>query len=727
MPHPEKSVAEVVLDKVVLKTLDYAIPASLATICVGTRVEVKVRNSIQKGYVVALKNSSSCTQLSPIEKIVPGSIPTNLVKLLIWVAGYYCTALSKVFFSTISSVVKKDVAKKTFIFLRLATTKKAIIAKLPTMKKKQPAQAKILEYFLKTKECYQANLINDIKANTNSIKNLIKEGYLKAEKRNKKISEHILAMDYFSSATKQLNAEQAKALTFLKGKLGQFSTTLLFGVTGSGKTEIYMQLITESLNRDKNVIILVPEVTLTTHLIEKFKSRFDTMIAIIHHKRLATARQTEWKAILDNRVKIIIGARSAIFAPLSNIGCIIVDEEHDASYKQKAEMPTYNARDVAIMRAKIENCPIVLGSATPSLESYHNALKGKYHLLELKKRINTTLPKITICNMQNSRGYLSPPLIDGIIERHKNGEQVILFFNRRGYHTKRACSNCLQDTLCPKCDVSLIYHKTASKLLCHLCDYEMLSKTACSNCKAIAFTYKGIGTQHIEKTLKKLFPELHVLRLDRDSTLKRGACEDIFIQFNSGKADILVGTQMVAKGLDFPAVTLVGIINLDAMLYFPHFRAQEQLFQTIIQVAGRAGRRHKAGSVILQTTHPTHPTIIHAVRGDYEPFYENEIAERKSYLFPPFVRLLRVEVAAKNRVKAQQAIFTIYKKLLALQETQAMQPKESYYAKINEWYRFEMLCKTRSMSRLATDITKHNIIPPYNRHLKVLFDIDHSS
>ena len=720
---PNTKIAEVVLDKLSIKVLDYQIPAILSHLTIGSRVKVPIKKSYQLGYITAVKDSSPIKDPLPIKEEADQPIPYNLIALLKWISQYYCTPLSKVFYSLIPRAIKKESRPAEYKFLKLKSTKKEIIRRLPEIKTRAPAQAKALEFFLKHKKGYQNDIVKELNITPSVINTLINRGYIKAEKRTKIFSDHLFDLEYFSSIPKVLNEEQKKAVSNLTTKLNSFSTTLLFGVTGSGKTEVYLNLISKVLDSEKSVLVLVPEVALTIHLVEKFKSRFDRKIAVIHHRRTASARKEVWKKILSQEIKMVIGARSAVFAPLKDIGLIVVDEEHDSSYKQTEEMPTYNARDVAVMRAKIENCPIILGSATPSLESYNNAKNGKYNLITMKERISSKLPIISICDMKNSRGYISPKLLDAILTRYKAGEQSILFLNRRGYRAIRICDNCSETTGCPNCDMALVYHKKEDLLRCHLCNYDTSKMSPCENCNGRGpFTYRGVGTEHLEKTLQKLAPQLNVVRLDRDTTTKKGAYEEIFHKFSSSKANVMIGTQMVAKGLDFPEVTLVGIVNLDATLTYPHFRANEILFQMITQVAGRGGRRERQGEVILQTSYPDHPMILQATEGDYVKFYDSEMKNRESFQFPPFVKLSRILVTSKNYEVVKDKIWEIYNGLKEVKGIQCFQPIDSFKSKINGYYRMEFMCKSANIGLLSNYLRSTSLFDSY---YKVIIDIDH--
>jgi primosomal protein N' (replication factor Y) len=444
----------------------------------------------------------------------------------------------------------------------------------------------------------------------------------------------------------------------------QSATFLLYGVTGSGKTEIYLQAIAQALEQGKGAIVLVPEIALTPQTVERFKARFSsgklqTLVAVLHSHLSAGERHDEWHKIRQGRARIVIGARSAIFAPVEPLGLIIVDEEHESTYKQE-EAPRYHARDVAIMRGQMENAVVVLGSATPSLESFYNCKRGKFTLLELPERVdNQKLPHVRVVDMRQAaeKGppLFSPQLKEAITQRLERGEQTILFLNRRGYSTSLQCPKCGYVANCPNCSVSLTYHRIDQKLSCHICGHHEKVPPVCPNpnCKNLAIRFAGTGTQKVEAVLAKLFPKARVKRMDADTMKRKDDYRRVLGDFRAGKIDILVGTQMIAKGLHFPNVTLVGIIYADSALHQPDFRAGERTFQLLTQVAGRAGRGDVEGEVFVQAFTPFHPAIQYARRHDFNGFYEQEIEFREQLKYPPVSRVALLTLKGHNEEKVK--------------------------------------------------------------------------
>ncbi|MFJ7404802.1 MULTISPECIES: primosomal protein N' [unclassified Lysinibacillus] len=459
----------------------------------------------------------------------------------------------------------------------------------------------------------------------------------------------------------QLTDEQAVALNAIAHSLDTHSasTFLLQGVTGSGKTEVYLQAIQKVLNEGKEAIMLVPEISLTPQMTERFRSRFGEMVAVMHSGLSVGEKYDEWRKIQQGKVRVVVGARSAIFAPFTNLGLIILDEEHESTYKQE-DSPRYHARDVAIWRSQYYQCPVILGSATPALESFARAKKGVYTLLTLKQRaLHQAMPTVFVADMREelqkgNRSMFSELLIEGIRTRLERQEQMVLFLNRRGYSSFVLCRDCGTVVQCPNCDISLTYHRTTEKLKCHYCGYEEHVPQICPQCQSEHIRYFGTGTQKVEEEIYKLFPEARVLRMDVDTTKHKGAHEEILQAFGEGQADILLGTQMIAKGLDFPNITLVGVLSADTSLHLPDYRAAERTFQLLTQVSGRAGRHDKPGEVVIQTYTPEHYAIELAKVQDYEPFYEREMFLRRRSGYPPYYFVALIQVSHEDVMMAAE-------------------------------------------------------------------------
>ena len=449
-----------------------------------------------------------------------------------------------------------------------------------------------------------------------------------------------------------LNAAQQHAVNVIK-QIGQ-GVVLLHGVTGSGKTEVYLEAIAAVVAAEKEVIVLIPEITLTTQITERFKQRFGNLVAVIHSGLSMGERYDEWRKIHRGEVKIVVGARSAVFAPFTKIGLIIVDEEHEATYKQE-EMPRYHAIEVAKQRAATHGCGVVLGSATPSLEAYARATKGVYELVELPERAvaDSAKPVINLIDMNqhvltSKSGIMSNVLEEKIAEHLAKKEQIILFLNRRGYANFMQCRECHEVVSCPNCDVTLTYHKQTNGLKCHYCSFTTAVVQACPKCESLEVRFFGTGTQKIEEFLATRFPDANVLRMDVDATAKKGDHQRIIRVFEAREADILIGTQMVAKGLDFPGVTLVGVLDADTMLHFPDFKASERTFQILTQVVGRAGRHQAGGAAYIETYSPNHYVMQHVKTQDYQAFYQEEMASRRRFKYSPYFFHAKVLLSSED-------------------------------------------------------------------------------
>ena len=450
-----------------------------------------------------------------------------------------------------------------------------------------------------------------------------------------------------------LNSDQERVVKKLISNLNISKTFLLYGITGSGKTEVYLEVIDNVLKEGKNAIMLVPEISLTPQIVQRFVNRFGNNIAILHSGLSDSEKYDEYRKIKEGLVKIVIGARSAIFAPFDNIGAIIIDEEHTPTYKQDETSPRYDAKDVAIWRSKYHKCPLILGSATPSLESFARAGNHVFELLTLTRRpAGSVLPEVHIVDMKEEvkRGnfVFSKLMTDKINEKLGKNEQIILLLNRRGYSSMITCSDCGYVEKCPKCDISLTYHKTSNTLRCHYCGFYKKKTDKCSSCGSSNIKDYGMGTQKLEEELKQKFPSANIIRMDMDTTSKKGAHEQIIKDFGRHKYDILVGTQMIAKGLDFPNVSLVGVLNADMSLTIPDFRSAERTFQLLSQVSGRAGRGDIQGEVIIQTYNNNHYSIVFAKNHDYLSFYKEEMKIRKSLSYPPYYYITLVNISCKD-------------------------------------------------------------------------------
>lgn len=707
--------ASVILDVSLDKTLDYLIPQEYFHLArKGMRVSVPLRGKTVFGTIDSIKDSSEFHSVKPITTFLSENelIPDKLFELARWMAKYYCTSMSQILKIMLPSSIRHQMLPKQQLFVTRQKTCEELREFCASIRARAPAQAAILDVMLTiTKGIFLTELLEKTKGTRTAVDALVKKGCLALEKISIDRSP-IATMPYFPTKPKLLNEEQTVALTNIQSTLEShhFQTHLLFGVTGSGKTEVYLQAIEYALTLKKGVIILVPEIALTAQTIERFRSRFEGHIAILHHRLSPGERCDEWNRIRRGEAQIVIGARSAIFSPVCHLGLIIVDEEHETSYKQQDEMPCYHARDVAVMRGKIEQCAVVLGSATPSLESYYNAKKGKYILAKLSARPGAaTIPAVTIVDMkrefEKAKGFtiFSEALISGIQQRFRQGEQTILFLNRRGYHTTLFCLECRQSIRCQHCDASLTFHRGEDCLSCHLCGYQLSPPPKqCPTCHSQnPMKFRGIGTEQVERAIHALLPEIRTLRMDADTTKHKGSHHQLYRSFATGKADLLIGTQMVAKGLHFPQVTLVGILNCDSSLNIPDFRASESVFQLMTQVAGRAGRGATPGEVIIQTHLPDNQTILLAAKQDYETFFTEEMRIREFFHYPPFHQLIKLMFSGESAQLAQQNGEQVRNILLEhLPSTFEIHPLlPCGYAKVKDIYRFQFLIKGPSVNQ----------------------------
>ena len=734
--------ASVILDVAVDKTLDYGIPAELVEqIRRGVRIEAPVHGHPRQGYVVEIKNSSSFAPVKPLIGVLESPpIPEDLFDLALWMSRYYCAPLRDIFKLLLPTSVRKSIALKQQLFVMCGKSKEELRTLCEELRRRTPAQAAVLDVMLQTKKgILLTKLLEMTQGSRSPVDTLVKKGALIVDIVRTDRSP-LVGEEYFQTKHKTLNSDQAEALAKISASFsaGRFETHLLYGITGSGKTEVYLQAIDQMLKAGKGSIMLVPEISLTAQTIERFRSRFQEKIAILHHRLSDGERNDEWQQIQSGKAKIVIGARSAIFSPVVNLGLIIVDEEHESSYKQSDSMPCYQARDVAVMRGKLSSCAVVLGSATPSLESYYNAKKGKYTLSVLHNRANTaSLPHVTVVDMkkeyEKAKGFtlFSDLLLEGIKKRQAVGEQTILFLNRRGYHTVLQCPSCQTCVKCRHCDTSLTFHHGDHLLACHLCGFQMNPPPKqCPTCAGPQpLKFRGVGTEQVERVLHAVLPDIRTIRLDADTTKHKGSHQRLLRDFGSGKADVLIGTQMVAKGLHFSEVTLVGVLNSDSSLNIPDFRASENVFQLITQVSGRSGRGATKGEVIIQTGTPEQATILHAAKQDFIGFYEEEIAVRELFEYPPFMQMAKIVFSGLNA-----------KQVLAVAEdtrNQLIKALPAHFVicpvvpcghhKVKDKTRYQLLMRAPGLSPLNTALAAIQKDNPPPKSVRVFVDVNPQS
>lgn len=615
----------------------------------------------------------------------------------------------------INYLIQSRITKKYRVKIHPPKNLSVLQEAIDQLPKNAVRQREILQFFIDyPKPIHQQTLTQKLKFNYSSLQRLCEKGLLF------KIEEEVMRnpyddVDIQPTDPLPLTQEQEQSIQpILKSlKEEKHDVFLIHGVTGSGKTEIYLQAIDRVLDKGKEAIVLVPEISLTPQMVKRFKGRFGEKVAVLHSALSAGEKYDEWRRIQKRDVQVVVGARSAIFAPFENLGIIIIDEEHETSYKQE-EQPRYHAKDVAIYRAKKQNCPVVLGSATPTLESYARAQKGIYQLQTLKKRTNKKpLPRVEIVDMRKelhagNRTMFSRKLTRAIKDRMNRGEQTVLLLNRRGFSTFILCRDCGYVAECPNCDIALTFHKNIQCLKCHYCSYQKHVPKSCHHCNSNQIRYFGTGTQRVEEALYEHIPEIQVIRMDVDTTRRKGSHERLLQRFENKEAHVLLGTQMIAKGLDFPGVTLVGVLAADSMLHLPDFRSSERTFQLLTQVSGRAGRHDLEGEVIVQTYSPDHYSIQFASTYDFQGFYQKEMNIRRTFCYPPFVYLSLITVSHPKEEVVLQVTRKITQTLIhyVQKDTVVLGPTPSPILRIKNRYRYQCMVKYRNEPNLSIILRK---------------------
>ncbi len=730
----------VIIDRSIRRELDYSVPeAMIGKVVVGSRVRVPFRDKTLLATVVATLEESPAEGIKPVAALL-GEKPVlsaTLIELARWMANYYCCPVETVMRSLLPQVIRKaEVGWKKQLFVSPARS--ATADEIEKLRKRAPRQAELLQAIAQlTGPIAAADLLRQTSLDNGTLRALVKRGF--AELREQAVARDPHGTEEFiADADLSMNEEQTAALKLIEHALANPEThppILLHGVTGSGKTEVYLQAIRATLARGKTAIVLVPEISLTPQTVERFKSRFASqpdMVAVLHSHLSEGERHDEWHKLHAGRARIVIGARSAVFAPLENVGLIVVDEEHETSYKQE-EAPRYQARDVAVVRGKMEKCVVLLGTATPSLESYHNAERGKYVLSQLTQRVDQCqMPLIRIVDLRMERrkekaaAILSEKLRTAIADRLEKKEQTILFLNRRGFSTSLLCSSCGKARECPNCSVALTFHRHDARLSCHLCGHSAAVPKRCPECREDALIYAGFGTEKVEANVVAIFPKAVVRRMDADSMTRKDAYREALHAFRSGKIDILVGTQMIAKGLHFPNVTLVGIINADLALHLPDFRAGERTFQLLTQVAGRAGRGEAPGEVFVQTYTPFSPSIQFARHHDFAGYFQQELEFRERCDFPPFRHVVLITVRSEHETRASFSAETLARRLREAlpEEFQLGAPAPAPLEKLQGHYRFHILLRGEAIVRLSRLIRETLDKLPFPEDVAVAVDVD---
>lgn len=791
--NPIRAYAQIIVDvlsKQVDRPFDYAVPLEMQPwIEVGSRVAVTFANRTLQGFVVGFASEAEVSKekVKPIEQLLDAVPPLtpHLIELGKFISDKYACTRAAAMQLMIPAALKGKA--HTFVratqptkWLRASeqwTLLERLIAKFPeevaalkaaimdgtletqvsvkdqlNIKKRLmvvPYVNRTLEIKLSTKQVHVCNVVESLREPCSIadvaglaevgeavVKTLASKGVLTIQALE--VSRDPYAGRTFAkSVNLQLTEEQEHAYRYIQQSLDNRASYvyLLHGITGSGKTEIYLQAIAHCLRQERQAIVLVPEISLTPQMVERFKSRFGDQVAVLHSRLSPGERYDEWRKIRQGHASVAIGARSAVFAPFAQLGLVIIDEEHESSYKQE-DSPKYHAREVAIQRARSIGATVVLGSATPSLESYAATSHGGdpargATLLSLPSRaLGQSLPPVQLIDMreqikQGHRSMFSEPLLRALAMRMERQEQSVLLLNRRGYASFVLCRSCGYTPHCPNCDITLTYHSAGQQLRCHYCDYREAASKACSQCESDQIRTFGMGTQKVEEELARQLPGIRVIRMDVDTTSFKGAHEQLLAQFASKQADVLLGTQMVAKGLDFPDVTLVGVIDADTSLFLPDFRAGERTFQLLTQVAGRAGRHTKPGEVFIQTFNPEHYALVAAQTHNYEAFRQVELQARRAMGYPPFCRLIGVTMAHVNKVKLIESAMAIAQKIEQLASAQDVRgtyrmdeasatfldvlgPVDAPLARINNKYRMQCMIKYRGNVD-ATSLVKQAI------------------
>ena len=690
------------------KTFTYSVPTNLIPKAkLGVRVSVPFGSRSLNGLIIGYEKNSEYETKDIIDVLDEEPILNEeLIELGKIMSEKYICSLMSCYQCMLPSALKfnkKDIKIKY----------EKYVEKINDLDNPSNGETNILNLFNKSKLVKYS----DIK-NKEILKRLIDKNILRVVTKEK----YRYSSSYEKKELNVLTAPQEKAYIDILNCKNM--VCLLRGVTGSGKTEIYMHLIKNILSAGKTAIVLVPEISLTTQLIDRFKSIFNDDIAVLHSSLSDSERYDEWRKIKESKVSLVIGTRSAVFAPLKNIGLIIIDEEHEDTYKQENN-PRYKAIDIAVERAKYNNAKVILGSATPSLESYAIASVGKYDLVELLDRVNNKkMPTVSVVDMKDEmkRGnsVLSKEAIDLIIDRLNKKEQIMILINRRGYSNYIICNECGNVVKCPNCDISLTYHKTNSMLRCHYCGYGTSKPNNCPKCNSKYLMLKGIGTEKIEELIKDKF-NARVVRMDRDSTSNKGAHEKIIKDFNDYKYDILIGTQMISKGLDFENVTLVIVLNGDSSLNIPDYRSAERTFNMLTQVSGRAGRKNKEGISIVQTYNPNHYSIEFARKHDYKNFYNHELRIRKKLNYPPFCHIVALRIITEDYECGNSQIEKISKYLKSNLNDKYTILGPSVSLKINNTYKFQLIIKYKEKELLYEVLNRVN---KNIKNKKVKFEID---
>ena len=718
--------------------LDYIVPDHLHELVVaGKRVRAPIgsRNRMTQGYCVSVDDRVIQThKYKEIDRVTDESplLRPSMLRLTEWISDYYMCPWGQVLEAVLPAGVRGQAGSREVTLLHVPTN----VASRITQLKLPLKQAEALRFLIASPEPLTAQQVAaGIKSSTSPVLALHKKGLLEAQVRR---------VDQFtcdvSSEERQkpflLTAEQQLALNAIVANLESqtYQTTLVHGITGSGKTEVYLQAIDRVISFGRQAIVLVPEISLTPQTVFRFRSRLDR-VAVLHSHLSPAERHWHWKQIASGQMQVVVGARSAIFAPTPHLGLIVLDEEHDSSFKQDSA-PRYHARDVAVRRAQLEKIPLVLGSATPSLESWHQAQTGGYQLVSMRSRVERLmLPEVTTVDMREAyqdrhhRGPISRQLHQGVARALQEQGQVILLLNRRGFSTQIQCPACGHVLRCDACDIALTHHREDEKAICHYCDYQTSAPTRCPECSFDGIRYSGLGTQRLEAEIRARFPDVETLRMDSDTMQRPGSHEAALNRFRSGDVRILLGTQMIAKGLDFPNVTLVGVINADTSLHLPDFRAAERTFQLVTQVAGRTGRGKKGGRVLVQTFEPDNLAIRAAAEHDFIRFATHELPTRREFGYPPYTSMVRIIIRSARESLARMFADQLGESLRTdngepRKGVRILGPAPSPISKLHGKFRFHIQLHAATSDTLQAVVTEAMSLTKTPKEVQWAIDVD---
>ena len=715
---PARNRVQVAIDLALDRLFTYEVPVALQKkLAVGQLLSVPFGHREARGFAVALGGEAPGA-LKPVTAIVDEKpfFSPELLSLVRKVADYCAAPIETVLKAALpAAVLKRNARPRELIYIEPALAPVAV----PMTERLQW----LYDQIVRLGGGWLAGLCRELKTTPNTIRELGRRGLVKVTVRERR-RDPLVARRILPTKPLALNPEQAAALAAI---VAATKPVLLHGVTGSGKTEVYLQAIARELEAGRGAIVMVPEIALTPQTVQRFASRFGDRVAVLHSALSDGERYDEWHRIRAGEARVVVGPRSAVWAPVRDLGLIVVDEEHETSYKQD-ETPRYHARDVAVLRGALEGARVVLGSATPSLESWMNAKRGKYALAVIRRRAGAgSLPRVQVVDMDEEAAggaIFSHSLLDALRLRLDRGEQTILFLNRRGYAPTVSCAHCGQVMTCPECGVAYTYHRSDQCLRCHICGGWAPLPAECPACQGKSFDYRGIGTQRVEAALRRCYPRARVLRMDADSVARKHSHDDILGAFRRHEADILLGTQMIAKGLDFPNVTLVGILNADASLHIPDFRAAERTFQLLAQVSGRAGRAELPGEVIIQSYEPREPAIRHAAAGDYQTFVENELKIRQAFNFPPFSHLSLINLRSKDLKTAANWAEMYAASLKKVSGLVVSEATPAALERADGWYRWQIMVRAPANAAIVRAWRWLHSIRPPEKSVVITLDAD---